>query len=406
MNDRDPNTPRAARNAAPRRRPVGHSVAGTVDPGIGATGGGQEEEIRRFALGLGFAACGLTSADDLACGVLLGEWIAAGRHGDMQYLAEQHERRLRPSLSLEGARSAVVVAWTCGAPLPPDPRWRELLHGRVAAYALGPDYHAHVAAKLERLAAHIRQRTGAESVVHVDGGPLVEKELARRAGLGWYGRNTNLLRPGLGSSFVLGAVITSAPLEPDPPLESDHCGTCRVCIPACPTGALDDGPTIDARLCISYLTIEHRGPVPPPLRAAMGNWVFGCDACQDVCPWNQDVPVPHPLQNPWLPGWLAMSEGEFREHFAGTALLRPKRRGLARNAAIALGNSANAAAVPFLARALREHDEPLVRAHAAWALGRLAGVEACAGLDAAASREAVPPVRREIDAALAAARKE
>ena len=404
MRDRDSNTAPAGRNAPAQSKPGRSDRAAAGAAGSAGSSGSVEEGIRSFALGLGFAACGLTSADDLACGPLLEEWLAAGRHGDMLYLAEKHERRLRPSLALQGARSAIVVASTYAAPLPPDPGWREGLRGRIAAYALGPDYHVHVAARLEKLAEHIRERTGADSVVHVDGGPLVEKELARRAGLGWYGRNTNLLRPGLGSSFMLGVVVTAAALEPDRPFERDHCGTCRACIPACPTGALDHGPTIDARLCISYLTIEHRGPVPPPLRAAMGNWVFGCDVCQEVCPWNEEMPAPEPLQSPWLPGWLEMSEAEFRERFAGTALVRPKRRGLARNAAIALGNTGNPAAAPFLARALGEHDEPLVRAHAAWGLGQLAGVDARAALDAAATRETVPPVRREIHGAIATAR--
>jgi len=363
-----------------------------------------EAQVRSLAAELGFAACGLTTADDLACGPILGDWLAAGRHGDMAYLAHKHERRLRPSSALPGARSAIVVASTYAAPLPADPGWREGLRGRVAAYAIGADYHDHVAARLETLAARVRELTGAECVAHVDGGPLVEKELARRAGIGWYGRNTNLLRPGLGSSFVLGVLVTTAALEPDRPFESEHCGTCRACIPACPTGALDDGPTIDARLCISYLTIELRGPVPVELRAAIGNWVFGCDVCQQVCPWNGDAPAPDPQANPWLPSWLEMSEPDFRERFGGTALVRPKRRGLARNAAVALGNTANAAAVPYLARALEGHDEPLVRAHAAWALGQLSGSEADAALSRAGSRESVPPVRREIAAAIDASR--
>lgn len=392
MREKDSNTTLAGRNAPLQ--------SGSSD---GFRVGGLETEIRGLAVGLGFAACGFTSADDLPCGPLLEEWLAAGRHGDMNYLAEKHDRRLRPSTALAGARSAIVVASTYAGSLPADPNWREGLRGRVAAYALGPDYHAHVAARLGKLADLVRERTGAESVVHVDGGPLIEKELARRAGLGWYGRNTNLLRPGLGSSFVLGVVVTAAEFVPDRPFEADHCGTCRACVPACPTGALDHGPTIDARLCISYLTIEHRGPVPSNLRKAMGNWVFGCDVCQDVCPWNEDTAAPNPLQTPWLPGWLEMSEAEFRERFAGTALLRPKRRGLARNAAIALGNSGNAAAVPFLARALAEHEEPLVRAHAAWALGRLAATDTYRVLNAAALHEKVPPVRREILAAIDAA---
>lgn len=362
-----------------------------------------EEDLRRRARRLGFAACAVTSAEDLACGPLLAEWLDAGRHGDMTYLAEKHERRLRPSAALAGARSAIVVAASYAPSAPADPSWKELLRGRVAAYALGSDYHEHVATRLEALAAWLRERSGSETVVHVDGGPLVEKELARRAGLGWYGRNTNLLRPGAGSWFMLGVIVTTAPLAADPPFSADHCGTCRACIPACPTGALDSGPTIDARLCISYLTIEHRGPLPPALRASIGNWVFGCDLCQDVCPWNGSAAVSHPRQGPWLPGWLLMSEADFREHFAGSALLRPKRRGLARNAAVALGNSGNPAAVDFLAAALSGHDEPIVRAHSAWGLGRIAGRIARKALMGAAAREQVPPVRREIDAALAAA---
>lgn len=404
-----------ARNAAGFTDPAKDATADTATPATAALPAralddpvndrpSLEAEVHRRAAALGFAACGITGTEDLACGPLLADWLAAGRHGDMQYLAEKHERRLRPSLALDGARSAIVVASPYAVGPANVPRWREELRGRIAAYALDGDYHVHVAARLEQLAAWLSERTGAESVVHVDGGPLVEKELARRAGLGWYGRNTNLLRPGLGSSFVLGVLVTAASLAPDPPFEASHCGTCRACLPACPTGALDDGPTIDARLCISYLTIEHRGPIPRPLRGAIGNWLFGCDACQDVCPWNEPAAAPHALQGPWLPDWLRMNEAEFRERFAGLALLRPKRRGLARNAAVVLGNTANPEAVPHLARAL-EHDEPLVRAHAAWALGRLAEVapaDAARALDAALRREAVPPVRREIGDAVAA----
>jgi epoxyqueuosine reductase len=208
----------------------------------------------------------------------------------------------------------------------------------------------------------------------------------------------------MGSTFVLGVVVTRAALRFDPPFAANHCGTCRACVPACPTGALDTGPTIDARLCISYLTIEHRGPIERSLRARMGNWVFGCDVCQEVCPWNDESFELDPRAAPFLPDWLHMSQDDFRERFSGTALVRPKRRGLARNAAIALGNTANPRAVPHLARALSDHDEPLVRAHAAWALGRLAGGdardEALAALRSAASKERISPVRREIDAAL------
>ncbi len=389
MSDDDSNT------ASPRRNER-FPTAGADAPAPGLEG-----EIRAHAARLGFAACGFTTAEDLACGPVLDAWLDAGRHGDMEYLREKQDRRLRPSSALAGARSAVVVASTYAAAPPADPAWRESLRGRVAAYALGTDYHQHVAARLETLASAIRERTGAETVVHVDGGPLIEKELARRAGIGWYGRNTNLLRPGLGSSFVLGVLVTTAALEPDQPFDAEHCGTCRACLPACPTGALDTGPTIDARLCISYLTIEHRGPIPPELRAKLGNWVFGCDLCQDVCPWNEESAEPNPLQNPSLPEWIAMSEAEFRERFAGTALIRPKRRGLARNAAVALGNTRNPAALPHLARALEAHDEPLARAHAAWAIGEIGGADAAPILSRVLGSESVPPVRREIAAAMA-----
>lgn len=421
MRQEDSNTPTHSRNVA-------SDVPAHSDTDLAAGGRGSLTEIiRRRALDLGFAACGITSADDLECGPLLEEWVDAGRHGDMRYLSDRLERRIRPSGLLAGARSVIVVVWPYHAPLVADPLWRQTLRGRVAAYAIGADYHDHVAHKLERLAAELREQTGSDATVHVDGGPLVEKELARRAGLGWYGHNTNLLRPGLGSFFVLGAIVTSEPLTPDPPFVKNHCGTCRACVPACPTKALSDGPTIDARLCISYLTIELRGPIPTPLRGSLGNWVFGCDVCQDVCPWNAQSSPPHPLQSPWLPGWLAMTESEFRENYTGTPLLRPKRRGLARNAAVVLGNTGNPAAISFLAAATRDHDEPLVRAHGAWALGELANFatttpsgkkpEAASAelpapltpsdrkdillsLQRAARHETVPPVLREIEAAI------
>jgi len=323
----------------------------------------------------------------------------------MDYLASQPMQRVQPAARLPGARSVVVVAWPYALPAAPDPHWRQRLTGRIAAYAAGTDYHTHIAEKLELLARFLRQATGCEAVAHVDAGPLVEKDLARRAGLGWYGRNTNLLMQNAGSSFLLGCLVTTADLAADAPFTADHCGTCRACVPACPTGALDDGPTIDARLCISYLTIELRGPVPPALRERVGNWIFGCDLCQEPCPWTPASPVTHAFLQPYLPGLLELTPQQFRETYAGTAVMRAKRRGLARNAAVALGNTANPAAVPSLARALREHDEPLVRAHCAWALGRLAGAEAGAALEQARKREQVPPVKSEIDEAITTLRQ-
>ncbi|MFT5040231.1 MAG: epoxyqueuosine reductase, partial [Hyphomicrobiaceae bacterium] len=272
--------------------------------------------------------------------------------------------------------------------------------GRVAAYALARDYHDDLGQRLSRLATILSELCGASSAIHVDGGPLVEKHLARRAGLGWYGRNTNILTKHRGSALLLGCLVTDVHLEPDAPFIDDHCGECRACVPACPTDALGDGPTIDARRCISYLTIEQRGPIAHELRPQMHEWVFGCDVCQDVCPWNETDAANHERQWPWLPGLLFLTEDEFRHRFRGTPLLRAKRRGLARNAAIVLANTGNPDAIPVLTRALLEHDEPLVRAHAAWGLAALAPNSAQAALHRALARERIPPVRDEIERAL------
>ncbi len=356
--------------------------------------------LRDQARDLGFVACGITDAAPLDCGPLLGDWVAGQRHASMDYLARPATERCDPRSLFAAARSVAVLAWPYPLRAAPAVDWRRELRGRVAAYALGRDYHEVLEERLRVLATRLEQSSGARSFVHVDGGPLVEKHLARRAGLGWYGRNTNLLAKRGGSSFVLGCLLTEAALVADPPFAGDHCGDCRACVPACPTGALDDGPTIDASRCISYLTIEHRGPIDPGLRGDIGSWVFGCDDCQDVCPWNDAGSEPVERQWPWLPGLLFLTEREFRDRFRRTALLRAKRRGLARNAAVVLANTANPEATPWLARALRDHDEPLVRAHAAWGLGRLDASGAPPELRRALRTERVPPVRFEIERAL------
>jgi epoxyqueuosine reductase len=211
--------------------------------------------------------------------------------------------------------------------------------------------------------------------VYVDTGPVLERDLAARAGLGWIGKNTNLLHQELGSWFFIGVVLTTVELDSDEPLP-DRCGTCRACLDVCPTQAFVAPYVLDARRCISYLTIEHRGPIPEELREPVGEWVFGCDLCQTVCPWNRNAPVTsepaffpaRPL--PPLSSLLEMTESDFKAQFAGTPLTRPKRRGLLRNAAVALGNSRDPAAIPALTRALSDSDV-LVREHAGWALSRL-----------------------------------
>jgi epoxyqueuosine reductase len=364
-----------------------------------------KEEVRACALRLGFSACGFTHAGPLECAPLLEDWLARGRHGFMDYLARAPERRSDPRAAMPEARSVLVLAWPYPAPPAPRCDWRRTLTGRIAAYALGADYHDVLESKMTELATFMTDACGASTRCYVDTGPLVEKDLARRAGIGWYGHNTNVLARTGGSYFLLGCVLTDALFESDAPFAADHCGTCRACIPACPTGALDDGPTIDAPRCISYLTIEHRGPIDPSLRAALGNWIFGCDVCQQVCPWSPaDDAARRDFLEPHLPDVLLIDEETFRQRYAHTAVARAKRRGLARNAAVVLGNSDNPEAVEPLAFAVREHDEPLVRAHAAWALGRLAGTRALRVLETAAGHESVPPVRSEIAAAVAVIR--
>lgn len=365
----------------------------------------RKEQIRDEAHALGFVACGFASADRLPDEPLLREWLDRGRHGDMSYLARDLDRRVSPQSYLDDACSIVVVAWPYDAPARRrDVAWRERLTGRIAAYARGVDYHDALASKLDRLAVLVSRVCEGATRVHVDSGPLVEKSLARRAGLGWFGRNTNILLPDRGSYVLLACLLTTASIEPDEEYTSDHCGACTSCIPACPTAAIGDDATIDARRCLSYLTIEHRGPIEYEFRAPLGNWIFGCDDCQTSCPWNDPDDGDDDGDdwlNPSLADVLAMGAEEFRDVYRHTAVSRTKRRGLARNAAVALGNSGNGAAVEPLSQALEAHDEPLVRAHAAWALGALGGSAGERALAAGLRAESVPPVRREIERALA-----
>ncbi len=361
----------------------------------------RKEQIRLEAHAKGFVGCGFSGAARLPDEPRLRDWLQRGRHGDMSYLARDLDRRVEPTLFLEGARTVIVVAWPYAAPArPSDEDWRVNLTGRIAAYARGIDYHDALATKVEELAVLVSQLYGGSARAHVDAGPLVEKSLARRAGLGWFGRNTNILLPDRGSYVLLACLLTTASIEPDDEYTSDHCGACSSCIPACPTGAIGEDATIDAPRCLSYLTIEHRGPISHSLRPQLGNWIFGCDDCQTSCPWNDPDEHADNWLNPSLAGVLSISPEEFRETYRHTAVSRTKRRGLARNAAIALGNSGNEAATDPLSRAVLEHDEALVRAHAAWALGALGGSSVGDVLRRSLELERVPPVRTEIEQAL------
>jgi epoxyqueuosine reductase len=283
----------------------------------------------------------------------------------------------------------------------------------VAAYAVGDDYHDVLRERLEQLAGFIERHLG-ESILHrgyTDTGPILERDLAQRAGLGWIGKNTCLLHPGAGSYWLLAELFLGVDLEPDPPFTADHCGECRRCIEACPTGCILPDRTLDSRRCISYLTIELKGAIPSSLRPLLGKWVFGCDVCQQACPWNQRFARPQTtpifaaragLPFPDLIEVLSLSQEEFSRRFRGSPLKRARRAGFLRNVAVALGNWRDTSALTALASSLRHEPEALVRSHVAWAIGRIGGQEAAHILALAARNETDLTVLGEIHQALAA----
>ena len=294
--------------------------------------------VKALALELGFDLVAVGPAAPPEHGAALRRWVAAGHAGTMGYLERRLEERLDPDRVLPGARTAVCVALNYYQGEPVDPSWRP-----IARYAWGRDYHDVIGPRLERLATHLADAAGARSRGYVDTGPVLERDLAARAGLGWIGKNTMLLHPALGSWFFIGVLLTTAELVSDAPL-ADRCGSCRACLDACPTGAFLAPYVLDSRRCISYLTIEHRGDIDPDLHPDMTGWQFGCDVCQDVCPWNRKAPpAPHPEFRPRVayPGAEAIShmdDASIREAFRDTALLRAKPAGLRRNALIYLEN--------------------------------------------------------------------
>ncbi len=330
--------------------------------------------LKARARELGFAFCGLTTPDPPPHVVEYERWIAKGYHGEMTYLESERarQRRADPRLIFPGCKTIIVVA------LPYAPGETA---GPIAAYALGNDYHDIIPRKIDELAAWLESEAGRpiERKVYTDTGPLLERELAQRAGIGWIGKNTMLINPKAGSYFLPGEVLIDLELPPDPPFTADHCGTCTRCIEACPTGAILPDRVLDARRCISYLTIELKGSIPEDSREPMGGWIFGCDICQAVCPWNARfaqslTPDPalaprHP--NPDLTAELSLTPEQFSAKFKGSPIRRAKRRGYLRNAAVALGNEGDVEAIPALERCVKNEAEPLVREHAAWALERI-----------------------------------
>ncbi len=348
-------------------------TAAAFDPTVTAAA------LREEALRLGFSRIGITDLTAPPHHAHFQEWLARGFAGAMGEWLERHEPLRRSAESvLEGVRSVVMLATDHATAAPAVGQVPGQGRGRVARYAWGDDYHDILRDRSNRLGAWLEARVpGCRTRGVVDSAPIAERDFARLAGLGWVGKNTMLIDPGAGSYFLLTALLTDLALPASVPIQTDHCGTCTACLDACPTGALVEPRLLDANRCISGLTIEQRGPIAADLRVGMGDWVFGCDVCQEVCPWNRHSPgSTEPMFQARggettlsLAGILRMDKREFRGRFAGTALLRPKRGGLLRSAAIALGNHPHPPSFESLAAAL-DDDEPVVRGAAAWALGR------------------------------------
>jgi epoxyqueuosine reductase len=293
------------------------------------------QEIKARAADLGFLACGITDPSPLPNPERLDAWLARGYAGTMRYLHRQAGRRKDPRLIVPEALSVIVVL--DGYPAGETPTGNG---PKVARYARGEDYHRVTRRRLELLADLLRSRGAAVARVYTDAGPVPERELARRAGLGWIGKNTMLIRPGAGSYFFIGAIFTDLPLPPDQPFESDRCGTCTRCLDACPTGAFVEPRVLDATRCISYATIEHKGPIAEAIADKLDGWVFGCDVCNEVCPWNQRFAADDSVAEFRPRGALAdappdyferMDDEEFDRRFADTPLERPGLAGMRRN---------------------------------------------------------------------------
>ncbi|NLF00326.1 MAG: tRNA epoxyqueuosine(34) reductase QueG [Anaerolineales bacterium] len=375
----------------------------------------QPDVIQAHAHTLGFDLVGISPAGLPPHLDAYREWLAQGFHGDMGYLArpDRVARRADPTLILPGVCSIVSVGLRYFAGELPADIAGAPSRGLIARYAWGNDYHDVMLGRLEALADTIRAEAGpgTHALAYVDSGALLERSLAVQAGLGFFGKNTCLIHPRMGSWLLLGELLVDVDLEPTlvghRNVGSVGCGTCRRCIEACPTGALVAPYVLDARRCISYLTIELKGPIPRDLRPLIGNRIFGCDICQEVCPWQRFAqPTSDPAFQaasaeaaaPMLTTLLSLDETAFQARYRSSPIWRARRRGLLRNAAVALGNWGDAQALPALAAALGD-PEPLVRGHAAWALGRIGGPTACAALEAARQREQDAWVREEIDAA-------
>jgi epoxyqueuosine reductase len=353
--------------------------------------------IRRHALELGFDACRFTTAVPPQSAAHFERWLAARQHGEMGYLQRNAHKRVDPRQVLPGAESIICLAASYEvSSLRPErsgqeersgiPRalLRSASSGVIARYGRFDDYHEVLGNRLKSLADFVDRLGGTDtrSLWYVDTGPLLERDLAQRAGLGFVGKHTNLISRTLGNWIFLAEILTTLELEPDPP-EINRCGSCARCLDACPTRAITGPFQLDARLCISYLTIELKGPIPVALRPAIGNRIYGCDDCLAVCPWNRfaregKLMRQHArpdLEQPDLIEILSLDDAGFRKRFAGTPILRTKRRGLLRNVCVALGNVGDVTALTALQRST-DDSEPLIAEHARWAIEQILSREA------------------------------
>ena len=355
-----------------------------------------KEAIRQRARELGFDACGFTSALPPASAPQFQQWLAEGRHGDMTYLKRTANERVEPERVLDSAKSVIMLAASyeianCQLPSAVCPSGKSKADsnrqsaignrqfGLVSRYARFADYHDVLGERLKTLSEFVNQLggPGTRSLWSVDTAPVLERDLAQRAGLGFIGKHTNLISRQFGNWILLGEIVTTLGLDPDPP-EKNRCGSCTRCMAACPTGAITAPFQLDARRCISYLTIELKGRIPPELRPAIGNRIFGCDDCLAVCPWNRFTREGRLMNERARPELavldlvelLSLGEAGFRTRFAGTPMMRAKRRGLLRNVCVALGNVGDASALPALQRASCD-PEPMISEHARWATERI-----------------------------------
>ncbi len=361
--------------------------------------------IRERAEQMGFEAVSFVAASELPTERAYQEWLSEGRHGGMDYMERYQDLRVDPGEMEPGTKSVIVMLTNYHQPL-------DLLEGglRICRYAQGDDYHDGLWDRMRQLAAFVHAETGADVGTRpaVDTAPLLERDLARIAGLGWVGKNAMLIRQGLGSYTFISEILVDIDLAEEVEEAADRCGSCTRCLDACPTDAIIAPQVIDARRCISYLTIELRGPIPRRLRPLIGDHLFGCDICQDVCPWNTEAPTSDDPSHQTRPAYrelapidlLEFDHPRYVEVFRKSAMKRAKIVGLKRNAAVVVGNTGDSGDVPRLLDFLNSEKEPLIRGHIAWAIGRLGDADHAPALRRFLAEEAEPFAREEIGDAI------